>query len=195
MRVDGRSQLLPRTSSGRWRWKGRRVGRALDVWCVYDRLGCDVIGLQKTRRSGHSIFSQAGYLVYCSGECVDENDGKKRQGGVVLAVRASITRAARSLEFISDRLLKVTLELRGRAKAVSFFVAYASTETQNSSDKRAFWTTLDRSVEEVPRHEHMFVLMDANASTGRREEGEVGSKNNNLSVPTAEIPSTTTENY
>ena len=30
------------------------VGRALDVLSVYDRLGCDVIGLQETRRSGHS---------------------------------------------------------------------------------------------------------------------------------------------
>ena len=96
------------------------VGRALDVLSVYDRLGCDVIGLQETRRSGHSAFSQAGYLVYCSGECGDENGGKKGQGGVGLAVRTSLTRAARPPEFISDRLLKVTLELRGRTKAVTF---------------------------------------------------------------------------
>ena len=100
------------------------VGRALDVLSVYDRLGCDIIGLQETRRSGQSAFSQAGYMVYCSGECGGENDGKKGQGGVGLAVRNSITRAARPPEFISDRLLKVTLELRGRAKAVTFVVAY-----------------------------------------------------------------------
>ena len=36
-------------------------------------------------------------------------------------MKSSITRAARPPEFISDRLLKVTLELRGRAKAVTFF--------------------------------------------------------------------------
>ena len=100
------------------------VGRALDVLSVYDRLGCDVIGLQETRRSGLSAFAQASYLVYCSGECGDENGGKKGQGGVGLAVRTSITRAAGPPEFISDRLLKVTLEARGRAKAVTFFVAY-----------------------------------------------------------------------
>ena len=102
------------------------VGRTLDVLSVYDRLGCDVIGLQETPRSGHSAFSKAGYLVYCSGECGDENGGKKRQGGVGLAVRISITRAARPTEFISDRLLKVTLELRGRAKAVTFFCGLCS---------------------------------------------------------------------
>ena len=85
------------------------VGRALDVLSMYDRLGCDVIGLQETRRSGHSAFSQAGYLVYSSGECGGESGGKKGQGGVGLAVRISIMRAARSPEFISDRLLKVML--------------------------------------------------------------------------------------
>ena len=98
------------------------VGRALDVLSVYDRLGCDVIGLQETRRSGHSAFSQAGYVVYCSGECGDENGGKKGQGGVGLAVRTSITRAARPPEFISDRLLKVTLELLNTWSSQSRYV-------------------------------------------------------------------------
>ena len=125
-----------------------RVGPALDVLSVYDRLGCDVIGLQETRRSGHSALSQAGYLVYCSGECGDENGEKKGHGGVGLAVRTSITRAARPPEFISKCLLKVTLELRARAKAVTFFVAYDPTETQNASNKHAFWTTSDRACEE-----------------------------------------------
>ena len=154
------------------------VGRALDVLSAYGRLGCDVIGLQETRRSGHSALTQAGYLVYCSGECGDENGAKKGQGGVGLAVRTSITRAARPPYFISDRLLKVTLELRSRAKAVTFFVAYAPTETHNANNTHAFWTTLDRAVKDVPRHEQPFVLMDANARTGRREKGGVGSKDN-----------------
>ena len=121
------------------------VGRALDVLSVYDRPVYDVIGLQETRRSGHSAFSQADYLVYCGGECGGENGGKKGQGEVGLAVRTSITRAARPLEFIRDRLLKVTLELRGRAKAVTFVVAYAPTETQNPSNKNAFWTRFGQS--------------------------------------------------
>ena len=77
-------------------------------------------------------------------------------------------------------LLKVTLELRGRAKAVTFVVAYAPTEPQNANNKHAFWTSLDRVVEEVPKHEQLFVLMDANARTGRREKGQVGSKDSKI---------------
>ncbi|CAM9858288.1 unnamed protein product, partial [Ascophyllum nodosum] len=76
-------------------------------------LGYDVIGLQETHDSGHSAFVQ--------------NCGNKGQGGVGLAVKSSTTRAARAPEFISDRFLKVTLELRGRAKAVTPIVAYAPT--------------------------------------------------------------------
>ena len=95
-------------------------------------------------------------------------------------MRISITRAARPPEFISDRLPKVTLKPRGRAKAVTFFVAYAPTEIHNASDKHAFWTTLDRALKDVPRHEQLFVLMNANARTGRRRKGGVGSKGNKI---------------
>ena len=55
-------------------------------------------------------------------------------------------------------------------------MVYASTESQNSCNKHAFWTSLDKVVEEVPRYEQLFVLMDANAHTGRRDKGQVGSK-------------------
>ena len=75
---------------------------------------------------------------------------------------------------------KVTLELHGRAKAVTFFVAYAPTETQNANNKHAFWTSLDKAVEEVSRHEQLFVLRDADARTGRRERGQVGSKDSKI---------------
>ena len=54
--------------------RARARGREITVATHNVRTG---IGLQETCRSGHSAFSQAGYLVYCSGECGDENGGKK----------------------------------------------------------------------------------------------------------------------
>ena len=35
-------------------------------------------------------------------------------------------------------------------------------------------------MEDVPRHEQLFVLMDVNARTGKREKGGVGSKDNKI---------------
>ena len=57
---------------------------------------------------------------------------------------------------------------------------YTPTEIHDASKKHAFWTTLDRAVKNVPRHEQLFVLMDANARTGRREKGGVGSKDSKI---------------
>ena len=108
------------------------VGRAAEVLDVYQEMGCDIIGLQGTRRSGQSALLQAGHVVYCSGESRGEGGGKKGEGRVGLAVRKSISHAeARPPELISDRLLKVTLELFGRVRAVRFVVWYAPTDTQS----------------------------------------------------------------
>ena len=106
---------------------------------MYQEIGCDIIGLQEPRRSGQFALLRAGYVVYCSGQSGGEGRGKIGQGGVGLAVRKSISRAdTRPPEFISDRLLKVTLELRGRAQALTFVVGYAPTDTQSVGKKNAF---------------------------------------------------------
>ena len=153
------------------------VGRAAEVLDVYQEMGCYIIGLQETRRSGQSALLQAEHVVYCSGESGGDGGRKNGQGGAGLAVRKSISSAeARPPEFVSDRLLKVTLELCGRARAATFVVGYAPTDTQSVGEKNAFWTALERVVKEVPEHEQLFVLMDANARTGRRGGGKLGSE-------------------
>ena len=153
------------------------VGRAAEVLDVYQEMDCDIIGLQETRRSGQSALLQAGYVFYCGGESGGDGEGKKGQGGVGLAVCKSISRAeVRPPEFISDRLLKVTLELCSRARAMTFVVGYAPTDTQSVGKKNAFWTALERVVKEVSEHEQLFVLIDANARTGRRGGGKLGSE-------------------
>ena len=89
-------------------------------------------------------------------------------------------RAVSPPDFTSDHLLKVTFELLGQSKSVTFTVADAPTEIQNASNKHAFWTALDRVVEEVPKHEQLFILIVANARTERKGKGGVGSKDNKI---------------
>ena len=117
-------------------------------------------------------------MVYCSEACGNECGGKKGQGGVGLAVREKITGAiVHPTEFINERLLKVKLKSRGRASAVAFVVAYGPTKSsRDEGKKRSFCTAFGRAVNEVPRHEQLFVLMDANARTGRRGGGGPGSE-------------------
>ena len=71
----------------------------------------------------------------------------------------------------------MTLKLCGRARAVTFVVAYAPTGTQQVGGKRSFWTAVNRIiVKDVPKHEHIFVLMSANARTGQRRGVKCGSR-------------------
>ena len=146
------------------------VGRTADVLQQCSDAGCDIVGLQETRRSGHSTLKAGGYIVYFSGETGLDGE-KKGQGGVGLAVKAGITRNTPCTpEFAGDRLLKISLDLHGRAHAVTFVVGYAPTDTHDDASKNRFWGALSRLVEDVPPRHQLFVLMDANARTRKREE-------------------------
>ena len=86
-------------------------------------LGCDVIGLQETRRPGRTEFATAGYRVFCSG--VDGSTGRAGQHGVGLAVKESIIREATwTQELTNERLMSMTFNLTGKSNAVTFIVAY-----------------------------------------------------------------------
>ena len=59
---------------------------------------------------------------------------------------------------------------------MAFVVGHAPTYIQSVGKKHAFWTVLKRVVKEVPEHEQLFVLMDANARTRRMGGRKLGSK-------------------
>ena len=110
------------------------------------------------------MFEVADYTVYFSGS---EKGGIH---GVGLAVAKRIVGASGTctLEPINERLLKVQLSLTGKWNIVMFVVAYAPTECAADSDKTRFWSILLETVASVPRKDQLFVLMDANALTGKR---------------------------
>ena len=132
-------------------------------------LGCDVIGLQETRRPGRTEFATARYRVFCSG--VDGSTGRAGQHGVGLAVKESIIREATwTQELTNERLMSMTFNLTGKSNAVTFIVAYGPTDTMSNTreQKAVFWTDLESAVSRVPSSDYVFVLIDANARTGVR---------------------------
>ena len=99
------------------------VGRATEFLGVYQEMGSGIIGLQEARRSGRSTLLQTEYAVYCSGESGGDRGGKKGQGEVgLVGCKSTSHDDVLSPKFISNRLLKVTLELCGRARAVTLLV-------------------------------------------------------------------------
>ena len=95
-------------------------------------LGCDVVGLQKTRNLERTKFAAAGYRVFCSG--VDGSSSRAGQHGVGLAVKESIIREVTwTQELTNERLMSMTFNLTGKSNAVTFVVAYGPTDTVSNT--------------------------------------------------------------
>ena len=155
------------------------IGHNEVILKVCQEVGCDVIGLQETRCDGQSTFTAAGYTVFYSG--ADDSKYKmKGTHGVGLAVRESIVAGVEMgglvVECISARLMKVLIQLEGKSNGVYFVVGYAPTLGSLAREKDHLWNALDSVITRVPSGEHLLVIMDANAWTGKRQSRCADSK-------------------
>ena len=135
--------------------------------------GCDVIGLQETKRDGTSEISASVYHIFFSGDCSGVK-GRKGQHGVGLAIDENIVKKAGkggvTIECIRARLLKARISIKSIFVTL-FVVAYAPTEEAQDGQKAKYMAALNCTVASVLAREYVFVLTDANARTGKRGEG------------------------
>ena len=126
-----------------------------------------VVGIQETRRPGRTVSTAAGFRVLYSGST------QGGQQGVALAVKESICKTSKfTREDVNESLMSMRFEMSRQHQAVNFVVGYAPTEPSDSKKKRAFWHRFDSLVQQIQKKECIFVLMDANARTGEKIEGE-----------------------
>ena len=130
--------------------------------------GCDVIGLQETKRDGTPEISASGYRVCFNGDCSMVKD-RKEQHGVGLAIKEEIVKKAGEdgiiIECISARLLKARISIKS-----NFVAVYAPSEEAPEGQKAKYIPSFNCTVAPVPARECV-ILTDANARTGKRGEG------------------------
>ena len=118
--------------------------------------GCDVIGLQETKRDGTSNISAFGYRVFFSNDC-SMVKGRKGQHGVGLAIKEEIVKKASeggiTIECISARLLKVRIS--NKSNFVILVVAHAPTEEAPEGRKAKYMAALNCIVASVPAREYV----------------------------------------
>ena len=142
--------------------------------------GCDVIGLQETKRGGTSELMASGYGVFFHGDCSGVK-GRKGQHGAGLVIKEDFVKKAGEDDIaieciISARILKARIAIE--SNYVAFVVAYAPTEEVPEGQKAKYKAALNNTVASVPAREYVYVLTDAHARTGMRCKGgrEAGSK-------------------
>ena len=148
-------------------WRSSRSARSTFVDTLLRTCaakGCDVIGLQETKRDGTSKISASGYRIYLfySGDCSGVK-GRKGQHGVGLVIKENIVRKAGedgiTIECISARLLKARILIK--SNFVTFVAAYAPTEEAPEGQKAKYMAALNCTVASVPARECVFVLTGA----------------------------------
>ena len=63
--------------------------------------------------------------------------------------------------------MSLHFELTGECTAVNLVVAYAPEANPNAELKDVFWKKLAHLVKQIPKKELLFLVIDANARTGK----------------------------
>ena len=134
--------------------------------------GCDVIGLEETKRVETSEISASRCRICFRGDCSGVK-GRKGQHGVGLAIKENIVKKAGeggiTIECISACLLKARVSIK--SNFVTFVVAYAPTEEAPERQNAKYMAALNCTIASVPAQKCVFVLTDENTRTGKRGEG------------------------
>ena len=128
------------------------------------RLHLDVLSLSETRLLGQDNLEINGYLLVWSGQ------EDIHQSGVALLLKQEHTREKMEIECISDRIIKVTIKIKGQICTI--IGVYAPTNTHDIETKIGFYSLLDKTIQSVSKKHTLFVCGDFNARVGRSRKDE-----------------------
>ncbi|CAB1102654.1 unnamed protein product [Ectocarpus sp. CCAP 1310/34] len=142
-------------------------GRAFNILHEAAKQDISVVKLQEIRRPGQTEFAAAGFRVSCCGT------DKRNIHGVGIAVKESLCKTSTfTTNYVDERLMAMRFEMTGHRGAVNFVAAYAPTEVAAADSKTELWGKLDSLVRRIRSKECVYILMDVNARTGVRMNGE-----------------------
>ena len=131
------------------------------------RLHLDVLCLSETRLLGQDNLEINGYLLVWSGQ------EDIHQSGVALLLKQEHTRGKMEIECISDRIIKVTLKIKGQI--CTMIGVNAPTNTHDIEPKIGLYSLLHKTIQSVSKKHTLFVCGTVElASWGKSSFSVVG---------------------
>ena len=137
---------------------GSMTGKGSEIVDMMDRRKVDILCVQEIKWKGSKARELGnGYKLYFHGL------GKKGNGiGIIL--KPELTKRVMEVRRVSDRVLEMKLEI-GK-EVVNVVTANAPLVGCDTEEKEEFWTTMDKTVTDIPKDEWIFVGVDLNGHVG-----------------------------
>ena len=145
---------------------GTLIGKKREVAYMLERRSADICAVQEVRYKGRGsttiTAADCKYKFYYSG-----NDS--RTHGVGLFIRDVLMENVFSVEYYSDRIMKVQMVLGRRVYHV--FSIYAPQTGRSAREKEEFMNQLEDLVSEIPDSDGIVLAGDFNSHIGRERSG------------------------
>ncbi|XP_044745075.1 craniofacial development protein 2-like [Coccinella septempunctata] len=127
----------------------------------------DIIVLSETKKKGIGSEGLREYIHFFSGVGKDQ----RAKAGVSILIQNKYKNKIRSWEPLSERFIKVTIQLRGRS--ITILGVYALNDDATVQAKDNFEEALREIIEDIPNSHEIIVAGDLNARVGRQRNSKV----------------------
>ena len=164
-----RTQKLRNTKIqfGTWNVRSMNTGKLEVVKREMTRCDIDILGVSELRWSGMGKFNSDNHTVYFCGE-------NNRKNGVGFICSKQTNKCILGFNPVNDRIISIRMQ----CKPVNITVIniYAPTSTADEEKVEEFYSKVQEAVDEIPKGDMLFILVDWNAKVGNtKTQGVTGS--------------------
>ena len=145
-----------------------QTGKIAQVVREMEHYNIELLGVSETRwtDSGAMQLTSGHHILYSG-----RTDGHHSRGVGIITSR-NMHNCLLEWKPISERLIKA--RYNSTYAKLTVIVCYAPTEDTEEEEKDTFYDSLQRTVDETPRHDVLLVMGDLNAKVGSDNEGKEG---------------------
>lgn len=121
----------------------------------------DICALSETKKKGKGSTKFSNYILIYSGK----NKNERASSGVGFLVNEKFEHSIKAVEYISDRLLMITLNIKPY-KETHYISVYAPDITKPQEEKDQFYDELQEILNNIPPKDEVIILGDLNARVG-----------------------------